>query len=119
MKRYVAFAALTAILAGCTSTQTLRDSKPTAVYEGGGTAEDVATCVKAARSSKPVQLSTIVLYSGTTIELRETEGGPGVSLVDIKPVGAKPVATYYSQFSTDDTWYFDHVESCMDATPAG
>ncbi|WP_243048379.1 hypothetical protein [Dyella sp. RRB7] len=119
MKRYVAFAALTALLAGCTSTQTLRDSKPTAVYEGGGTAEDVATCVNAAWSSKPVHLSTIVLYSGTTIELRETEGGPVVALVDIKPVGAKTVATYYSQFSTDDTWYFDHVESCMDATPAG
>ena len=117
MKRYVAFAALTALLAGCTNTQTLRDSKPTAVYEGEGTAEDVATCVNAAWSSKPVHLATVVLYSGTTIKLSETEDGPVLALVDIKPVGAKTVASYYSQFTTDDTWYFDSVESCMDATP--
>jgi hypothetical protein len=119
MKRYVAFAALTALLAGCTSTQGLRDSKPTAVYEGGGAAEDVATCVNAAWSSKPVHLSMTVLYSGTTIQIRETENGPVVALVDIKPVSDRTVAKYYSNFSTDDSWYFDHVESCMNATPGG
>jgi uncharacterized protein YceK len=112
MKRMMAFAALTTLLAGCTSAVTLRSSKPTAVYEGEGSAEDIATCVNAAWSTKPVKLSMNVLYSGTTIEIRQTDDGPIVALVDIKPVGPRTIATYYSQFPSDDTWYFNQIEDC-------
>lgn len=117
MKKYLACAAVATVLAGCTSAQSLRDSTPTATYAGQGSAEAVATCVSNAWAAKPVNLQTIVLYSGTTIEIRQTQDGPVMALVDIKPVGAHTTAKYYSHFPDDDSWFFDHVETCMNATP--
>jgi len=38
--------------------------------------------------------------------------------VDIKPVGDHTVATYYSNFNEDDTWYFEQVAQCVQTTPA-
>lgn len=119
MKQYVAFASLAVLLAGCTAQQSLRNGQPTAMYEGTGAAGDVANCVNTAWSAKPLHLSMIVLYSGTTIELRKTEDGPVVALVDIKPVSDKTIASYYSSLDEDDSFYFDHVQSCMNALPGG
>ena len=116
-KKYLVCAAVATVLAGCTSTQSLRDSAPTATYVGQGSAEAVATCVSDAWTAKPVNLQTIVLYSGTTIEIRQKQDGPVMALVDIKPVGAHTTAKYYSHFPDDDSWFFDHVETCMNATP--
>ena len=114
MKRYVAFAMLATLLAGCTSTTNLRSSKPTAAYAGSGNVGDIASCVAGAWDTKPVHLSSYEVFAGITIEIRQTENGPAVALVDIKPAGERTVATYYSNLDEDDTWYFEQVEHCMD-----
>jgi hypothetical protein len=117
MKKYFACAAIATLLVGCTSALSLRDSAPTASYAGNGSAEAVADCVVNAWSAKSLDLQRIVLYSGTTIEIREKAGSPVIALVDIKPVGAETIARYYSHFPTDDSWFFDHIETCMNVTP--
>ena len=116
MKPYVALAALMTLLAGCSSAGSLRNSKPTAVYEGRGSVGDIASCITNAWSSKPVHLAAYQLYTGTTIEIHQTENGPTVALVDIKPVSDRTVATYYSAFNEDDSWYFQEIEHCIDTT---
>jgi hypothetical protein len=116
MKRHAILAAA-ALLAGCSSTGNLRNTKPTAIYEGRGSVADIASCVSGAWSAKPVQLESDVLYTGTTIEIHPGAGGPTVALVDIKPVSDHTVATYYSSFKEDDSWYFEQVERCVDSTP--
>ncbi|MFC4526168.1 hypothetical protein ISN76_19925 [Dyella halodurans] len=118
MKNYFACAVIATLLAGCTNALSLRDSAPTATYAGSGSAEAVADCVVNAWSAKSLSLQRIVLYSGTTIEIRETEKSPVIALVDIKPVGENTIAKYYSNFPTDDSWFFDHIETCMNVTPA-
>ncbi|WP_430391903.1 hypothetical protein [Dyella sp. 20L07] len=117
MKRYVAFATLVTLLAGCSSAGSLRNSKPTASYAGSGSVGDIASCISGAWAEKPVHLSSYELYTGTTIEIHQTENGPSVALVDIKAVSDRTVATYYSNFNEDDTWYFQQVERCVDITP--
>ncbi|WP_114240188.1 hypothetical protein [Dyella sp. C9] len=117
MKRYVALATLVTLMAGCSSQGSLRNSKPTAVYEGRGAVADIATCISGAWGSKHIFLQGSVLYTGTTIEIHQTEDGPAVALVDIKPVSDRTVATYYSNFDEDDSWYFHEVERCVDETP--
>jgi uncharacterized protein YceK len=120
MKRYVVTAMAMALLAGCSSAGSLRNSKPTASYAGPGSAADIASCISDewSRSAKPVSLDSYALYTGTTIEIHQTENGPAVALVDIKPVGDHTVATYYSNFNEDDTWYFKKVEQCVSITAA-
>jgi hypothetical protein len=118
MKKYVVLALAATLLAGCSSTGSLRNAKPTASYAGRGSTADIASCVSDAWSSKPVHLESYVLFTGTTIEIHQTENGPAVALVDIKPVSDHTVATYYSNFNEDDTWYFQQVERCVDTTPA-
>lgn len=118
MKRTVVLAMAVTLLAGCASAGSLRNSKPTASYAGAGSAADIASCVANAWGTKPVHLESYVLYTGTTIEIHKTENGPAVALVDIKPVSDRTVATYYSNFDEDDTWYFEQVERCVDVTPA-
>lgn len=118
MKRYVVLALTVTLLAGCASAGSLRNSKPTASYAGPGSAADIASCISGAWASKPVHLESYVLYTGTTIEIHQTENGPAVALVDIKPVSDHTVATYYSNFDEDDTWYFQQVQECVDKTPA-
>jgi uncharacterized protein YceK len=117
MKKYLACVAIATLLAGCSSAGTLRDSRPTAEYVSDGAVEAVAGCVSNAWSTKPVHVTTNELYSGTTVSIQQAEGGPFVALVDIKPVGATTIAKYYSQFTTDDTWYFTQVKNCMESTP--
>lgn len=117
MKPYVLLALTATLLAGCASSGSLRNTKPTASYSGPGSAENIATCVSGAWASKPVHLQSYVLYTGTTIEIHQTEDGPTVALVDIKPVGDHTVATYYSNFKEDDSWYFQQVEDCVDKAP--
>ncbi len=118
MKKYLACAVIATLLTGCTNVLSLRDSAPTATYAGIGSAEAVADCVVNAWSEKSLSLQRIVLYSGTTIEIRETANSPVIALVDIKPVGANTIAKYYSHFPTDDSWFFDHVETCMNVAPS-
>ena len=116
MKRYVALATLVTLLAGCSSAGSLRNSKPTAAYEGRGSVGDIASCVSDAWSHKPVHLQSYQLYTGTTIEIHQTENGPSIALVDIKPVSDRTVATYYSNFNEDDSFYFQEVERCVQST---
>jgi len=118
MKRYMALAMAITLLGGCASAGSLRNSKPTASYAGAGSAADIASCISNAWSAKPVHLESYVLYTGTTIEIHKTPGAPTIALVDIKPVSDHTVATYYSNFDEDDTWYFQQVEQCVDTTPA-
>ncbi|QNK03340.1 lipoprotein [Dyella telluris] len=117
MKRYVVPALAMTLLAACSSAGSLRNSKPTASYAGAGSAGDIASCVSNAWGTKPVHLESHVLYTGTTIEIHKTPDGPAVALVDIKPVSDRTVATYYSNFDEDDTWYFEQVAHCVDTTP--
>ncbi|WP_243040478.1 hypothetical protein [Dyella sedimenti] len=117
MKPHVVLMAAATLLAGCNSTGNLRNTKPTAVYEGRGSVADIASCVSGAWSAKPVHLESDVLYTGTTIEIHSTADGPTMALVDIKPVSDRTVATYYSAFNEDDSWYFEQVERCVDSTP--
>ncbi len=117
MKRYVLLAMTATLLAACSSTGSLRNSKPTASYAGAGSVGDIASCISGAWSSKPVHLESYVLYTGTTIEIHQTENGPAVALVDIKPVSDRTVATYDSNFDEDDTWYFEQVQHCVETTP--
>jgi uncharacterized protein YceK len=118
MKRHVVLALTVTLLAGCASSGSLRNSKPTASYAGPGSAADIASCISGAWASKPVHLESYVLYTGTTIEIHKTENSPTIALVDIKPVSDHTVATYYSNFDEDDTWYFQQVQECVDHTPA-
>jgi len=118
MKRYVVLAIAATLLAGCSSAGGLRNSKPTASYAGPGSAGDIASCISGVWGTKPVHLESYVLYTGTTIEIHQTENGPAIALVDIKPVSDHTVATYYSNFDEDDTWYFQQVQECVDKTPA-
>ncbi|RDI99009.1 hypothetical protein DVT68_10980 [Dyella solisilvae] len=104
------------LMAGCSSVGSLRNSKPTAAYEGSGSVGDIASCISGAWGSKPVHLVSYQEYTGTSIEIHQTEDGPAVALVDIKPVSARTVATYYSNFDEDDSWYFQEVERCVDTT---
>lgn len=117
MKRHVALALAVTLLAGCASAGSLRNSKPTASYAGYGSVADIASCISGTWSSKPVHLESYMLYTGTTIEIHQTEDGPAIALVDIKPVSDRTVATYYSNFKDDDSWYFQEVERCVDVTP--
>lgn len=114
MKHYVALAVLATLLSGCASSGSLRNSKPTAAYEGRGSVANIASCVSEAWATKPVHLESYVLYTGTTIEIHKTEKSPTVALVDIRPVSDRTVATYYSNFDEDDTWYFRQVEQCVE-----
>ncbi|WP_139350136.1 hypothetical protein [Rhodanobacter sp. C03] len=91
----------------------LRDSTPTAVYIGSNSAEDVASCVSSAWSTKPLHMTTAQMIGGISIQLQQNADGPIVALVDIKPVGANTTAKYYSQLPYDDTWYFEQVKHCM------
>ena len=91
----------------------LRNSKPTASYAGPGSAADIASCVSNAWGTKPVHLESYVLYTGTTIEIHQTANSPTIALVDIKPVSDHTVATYYSNFNEDDSWYFQQVQDCV------
>jgi hypothetical protein len=116
MKRYVALATLVTLMTACSSVSGLRNSKPTAQYAGSGSVADVASCISGAWASKPVHLESYQLYTGTTIEIHQTENGPAVALVDIKPVSDRTVATYFSNFNEDDSWYFQEVERCIDTT---
>lgn len=116
MKRYVALATMVTLLAGCASAGSLRNSKPTAAYAGRGSVSDIASCVADAWGHKPVHLESYQLYTGTTIEIHLTEKSPTVALVDIKPVSDRTVATYYSNFNEDDSFYFQEVERCVDTT---
>ncbi|TCI10510.1 hypothetical protein EZM97_16710 [Dyella soli] len=116
--RYLACAIAATALAGCSSALSLRDSTPTAVYQGDGSAEEVASCVSDAWATKPVKVTMNQQYTGTTIQLQQTEGGPVVALVDVKPVGATVVAKYYSNFQEDDSWYFERVRDCVLTTHA-
>lgn len=118
MKYLAGFVVIAALLAGCTSTTKLRNSHATAMYRGSGSVQDIATCVNAAWSQKPIHLETYVLYGGTTIEIHLTENSPAIALVDIKPVSDKTIASYYSAFTEDDSWYFEQVERCVSTTPA-
>jgi len=117
MKRYVAMAAAATLLTACSSAGSLRNSKPTASYAGAGSAGDIASCISGEWGTKPVHLESYVLYTGTTIEIHQTENGPAMALVDIRPVGDHTVATYYSNFNEDDTWYFEQVAKCVQITP--
>lgn len=117
MKRHVALAVAVTLLAGCASAGSLRNSKPTASYAGAGSVADIASCISGAWGSKPVHLESYVLYTGTTIEIHKTPDAPTIALVDIKPVSDRTVATYYSNFDEDDTWYFQQVERCVETTP--
>lgn len=118
MKVLAVFVLVAACLAGCASGTRLRDSRATAMYRGSGSVQDIATCVNAAWSQKPVHLESYVLYTGTTIEIHLTEQSPAIALVDIKPVSDKTVASYYSAFTDDDSWYFEQVDRCVSTTPA-
>lgn len=118
MKHHAGLMLLAALLAGCTSTSNLRDSQATAMYRGNGSVQDIADCVSIAWSQKPIHLVTHVLYGGTTIEIHQTENSPPIALVDIKPVSDKTVASYYSAFAEDDSWYFEQVDHCVSTTPA-
>jgi hypothetical protein len=118
MKRYVVPALAMTLLAACSSAGSLRNSKPTASYAGAGSVADIASCISGAWGAKPVHLESYVLYTGTTIEIHKTPDAPAVALVDIKPVSDHTVATYYSNFDEDDTWYFQQVADCVDTTPA-
>ena len=114
----MAFAVTATLLAGCSSVGSLRNSTPTAVYKGDGAVGDVASCVTDAWSTKSLDVEGDVQYTGTTIELRQSKDSPVIALVDIRPVGATTVAKYYSNFPTDDTWYFERVRDCMLTTHA-
>ena len=117
MKRTVVLALAVTLLAGCARSGSLRNTKPTASYAGAGSTADIASCVSNAWATKPVHLESYVLYTGTTIEIHKTQGAPTIALVDIKPVSDHTVATYYSNFDEDDTWYFEQVAHCVDTTP--
>jgi dolichyl-phosphate-mannose--protein O-mannosyl transferase len=116
MKRVAVLAVFATLLASCSTAGSLRNGKPTAAYQGSGSVQDIASCISEAWSSKPVHLKSYVLYTGTTIEIHKTETGPALALVDIKPVSDRTVATYYSAFDEDDTWYFQEIEHCMNTT---
>ncbi|WP_109124308.1 hypothetical protein [Dyella sp. C11] len=118
MKQFVALALTATLLTGCAASGSLRNTKPTASYAGEGSVADIASCVSDAWSTKPVHLESYTLYTGTTIEIHPTEKSPTIALVDIKPVGDHTVATYYSNFNEDDTWYFKQLEQCVAITPA-
>lgn len=113
MKHSLALAAGALLLAGCTSVETLRDSTPTAVYDGSASVEDVAACVAQAWSTKPIQVKTSQLFGGTSIQLQKDSGGPILAVADIKAVGPRTVAKYYSRFPDDDSWYFQQIKQCM------
>lgn len=117
MKRHAAVTLLVMLLAGCSTAGGLRNSQPTAMYRGSGSVKDIAECVGNAWSQKPVHLVTNVLYTGTTIEIHLTENAPVVALVDIKPVSDTTVASYFSSFKDDDSWYFEQVDHCVTTTP--
>jgi hypothetical protein len=119
MKPYVALAVLATLLTGCSAEGSLRNTKPTAAYEGRGSVANTAACVEAAWAAKRMHIETHVLYTGTTIEIHQTENSPTVAMVDIKPVSDRTVANYYSSFNEDDSWYFQQVERCVEtAQPA-
>jgi uncharacterized protein YceK len=113
MNRSLALAAGALLLAGCSSVGSLRDSTPTAIYVGTASVEDVAGCVSQAWSTKPIQVKTVDLFGGTSIQLQKDSGGPVLAVADIKAVGPKTVAKYFSRFPDDDTWYFQQIKDCM------
>ncbi|HZX70379.1 MAG TPA: hypothetical protein VFE77_06125 [Rhodanobacter sp.] len=113
MKRYLACVIAATLLSGCSSAGTLRNTAPTAVYVGDNTAEAVATCISNAWSAKQLQMTTVPVFGGTSIQLQESADGPIVALVDITPTGSHTTAKYYSRFSYDDTWFFKQVQNCM------
>lgn len=113
MRIYLVCATLVLALSACTSAGTLRNGTPMAVYAGSSSAGDVASCVSVAWATKNYQISTEPLISGTSLQLRATDSGPVLALVDIAPVGAKTVAKYYSRMPDDDTWFFKELKGCM------
>ena len=115
MKRYLACMAVVGLLTACTDAQSLRDSVATGYYVGDRSVEEVVACVSGSWSKKPAQMAVVPLFGGTSIQLRDGEGGPMIALVDIVATGATTTARYHSKAGQQD-WYSEQVMDCMHAT---
>jgi hypothetical protein len=110
---YFLGAVLLIALTSCSSAGNLRNGAPTAAYDGSSSVSDVSSCVASAWAAKPLEIATVPLISGTSLQLHETDDSPVLALVDIVPVGDHTTAKYYSRMPDDDSWFFKQVKECM------
>ena len=115
MKRYLACMAVVGLLTACTDAQSLRDTVATGYYVGDRSVDEVAACVSGSWSKKSAQMAVVPLFGGTSIQLRDGEGGPMFALVDIVATGSTTTARYHSKTGQRD-WYAEQVMDCMHAT---
>ena len=115
MKRYLACMAVAGLLAACTQAQSLRNSPATGYYVGDRSVDEVVACVTGKWSGKSTHMDTVALFGGTSIQLRDGEGGPMVAMADIVATGATTTAKYYSKTGQKDL-YSEQVMDCMHAT---
>lgn len=113
MKQILLPATLVLGLAACSSVGSLRDSTPTATYASSNSAPDVVSCVSDAWSRGKLQVGATTTVDGTSVQLQETDDGPVVAMVDIKPSGDRTIAIYYSKLPYDDSWYYQQIKQCM------
>lgn len=115
MRRYLACIGAAALLGACTQAQGLRDTRATGYYVGTVSVSDVAGCVSAAWSNKPLHMQVVPLVGGTSIQLTAGADGTLVALVDVVATGPTTTAKYYSK-SGESSAYSNEVMDCMHAT---
>lgn len=114
LRRYLACIAFAGLLTACTQAQGLRDTVATGYYVGDVSVDDVAGCVSANWSKKPLHMTVVPLFGGTSIQLKDGANGNLVALVDVVATGATTTAKYYSKSGVDSS-YSDAVMDCLHA----
>lgn len=115
MKRYLACMAVVGLLTACTDAQSLRDTVATGYYVGDQSVDNIVACVSGSWSKKSARMAVVPMFGGTSIQLRDGEGGSMVALVDIVATGATTTAKYHSK-PGQDAWFSEQVMDCMHAT---
>lgn len=115
MRRHLACIGVAVLLSACTQAQGLRDTRATGYYVGTRSVSDVAACVSAAWSNKPLHMQMVPLFGGTSIQLHDGADGTLVGLVDVLATGSTTTAKFYSKSAISPA-YSNEVMDCMHAT---
>ncbi|HEV7123512.1 MAG TPA: hypothetical protein VGN24_08810 [Rhodanobacter sp.] len=115
LRRYLGCIAFVGVLAACTQAQGLRDTVATGYYVGDMSVDDVVACVSADWSKKPLHMTVVPLFGGTSVQLKDRADVNMVALVDVVATGATTTAKYYSKPGADPS-YSNAVMDCLHAT---
>ena len=115
LKRHLALVVFAGLLAACSQAQSLRDTPATGYYVGDVSVDDAVACISADWSKKPLPMTIVPLFGGTSIQLKDRADGKLVALVDVVATASTTTGKYYSSPGVDSS-YSDAVMDCLHAT---